>query len=162
MDVNLIQVYEDANISLGYIHTARDNTLEYTLEVANEGNGIDTYNLSLSGAPGDWNVTMSATELSLDSGSNENLTINIVIPYNSTERSATLSITALSSTNMTSTFDLDVDLSNLRIGEEEFRVSGDQVTKGEINTEPIPGFEAVFLIIALLFVAVIIKRRDAK
>ncbi len=163
LKVNITQVYEAANLSLGITPIiARNNTLEYSLIIMNIGNGKDNFTLSLSGSPEDWNVTLSSTELTLAAEEPRNFNLTIIIPYNSTTYSTALTLTANSSINLTSTMEISVELSNLEIAEEDITITGEQVSEGALKTEPIPGFETLVLLASLIAVAIIMKRRNVK
>ncbi|UCE36207.1 MAG: carboxypeptidase regulatory-like domain-containing protein [Thermoplasmata archaeon] len=163
--VNISQVYKAANLSLGVAPIiASNNTLNYTVNITNIGNGNDVFNLSLSGIPENWEFTLSETELDIKAGREESVILIFYIPYNTTEFNAMVIITAVSTnSNMTSTFELNVTLSNLEIGEDDLTVTGEDISEGALNREPIPGFEGLILIVSLLLVAFAVKRRrDAR
>ncbi len=89
-----------------------------------------------------------------------NLTINI--PYNTTDKNATIFLTAVSSINLTSTLEIFVEPSNLEIEEEDITITGEQVSEGALKTEPIPGFETLVLLASLITVAFVMRRRKSK
>jgi hypothetical protein len=58
-----------------------------------------------------------------------------------------------------SDFDLDVSIGDLSVGEDDIDIKGQDVSQGKVSDVPIPGFEAIAMIVALIGVAVIMKRR---
>jgi uncharacterized membrane protein len=163
LKVNITQVYEAPNLSLGTAPIiARNNTLEYPLSIMNIGNGKDDFGLSISGSPEDWETALSNTDLTLAANEQRNFNLTIIIPYNTSTNSTTLTLTAISSINLTSTLEISVELSNLEIEEDDITITGEQVSEGALKTEPIPGFETLVLLASLIAVAIIIRRRNAK
>jgi len=163
LDVNIVQVFETPDLVFGTIPaTAKNNTLIYTISIANNGNGDDNFTFNLTGVPDEWNATLSETELQLVPNFPTDVTLTMIIPYNSTIRSATINLTVISSVNMTAGIDIDVELANLMIEEEDVKVEGDRVSEGALDTEPIPGFEALALVAALIVAAIIFRRRDKR
>jgi uncharacterized membrane protein len=162
IDVNIIQVYKAANMTLGDAPpTAEDNVLSYSIRLTNVGNGVDNFTLNTTGAPEDWNVTVSPTLVDrLGSKDTQPVSVTVTIPYNSSVRDATISLVSTSEhESLVSEFVIEVELSNLQAGAENLSVMGEEVSEGELNKETIPGFETVFMFAALIGVAIIMRRR---
>ncbi len=162
IEINITQIYEKANMTLGIFPVARNNTINYTVDIRSEGNGLENFKLSISGIPGDWNASLDKNELQLRADEMQSIVLSLIIPYNTTERTGMILLTAVSEGNLTSTFEIEVDLPNLEIGHDDLTISGDDVSEGPLNKEPIPGFEVILLLISLLLVAILLRRREIK
>jgi len=56
-------------------------TLKYTVTVANTGNVVDTYDLTVTDNAG-WNLELSSSTLTISMGGSEEITLNVTIPGN--------------------------------------------------------------------------------
>jgi dolichyl-diphosphooligosaccharide--protein glycosyltransferase len=158
--VNIAQLFMAAEISTGeFTSVAENNILIYSLNVQNPGNGDENFTLSLSDVPGDWNATLTETEISLGAYEVTNINVTINASYGTDARSAQLTITATSASGEISQFDLNATMANLDVVDEDLEVTGELVSEGPLDTSTIPGFEALALIGALIGLAFVMKRR---
>jgi uncharacterized membrane protein len=162
--VNITQHFKPANLSFAEAPViARNNTLNYTIDYTNEGNGEDEFNFTITGLPQYWDYTLSDESMSMLAAETRSLTIIFTIPYNASELNITVLLTAVSTkSNETSTLEIHISPTNLLVEEDDLRVSGDQVSEGELNEEPISGFETLAVVVALIGVAFIYRRRRDK
>ncbi|UCF09117.1 MAG: hypothetical protein JSW28_05420, partial [Thermoplasmata archaeon] len=160
IEVNITQIFKAANITLGDEPiTAINNSLVYTVNVENRGNGDENFTLSLYGVPADWDATLKETELALIGGEIRSVPLTINISYTTTTKSALLRIEAKSASNKTTVWELDVTLVNLELGDEDVEITGESVSEGPVDTSTIPGFEALALLAALIGAAIVLRRR---
>jgi hypothetical protein len=158
--VNILANYTAAKIELGdQTFFAKDNTLTYNLKVTNVGNIADNFTFSTTNIPSDWNVTLSPETGDLGVGDTKEVTILITIPYNSTIFDESITFVSTSKEDKVSDFDLNVSIGDLTTEEEDMDIKGQDVTQGKVSDVPIPGFETIAMIVALIGVAVIMKRR---
>jgi dolichyl-diphosphooligosaccharide--protein glycosyltransferase len=163
LKADIVPEYQAANLTLQDApRTAGNNTLDYTLNVLNVGNGRDTFNLSLSDVPDGWNVTLSETSVILAASDPAKVFLTVKIPFNTTVKSATIILNSISKTNLTSTLEIEVEVVNLDIEEEDLRITGDEVSEGPVDRSTIPGFESIALISTLIGVAILMRRRRSK
>jgi uncharacterized membrane protein len=142
---------------------AKNNTLNYTIDFTNEGNGEDEFNFTISGVPQYWEFTLSEETMSMFAAETRSLTLIFTIPYNASELNTTVILTAVSTkSNETSSLEIQISPANLRIDKDDLSVTGDQVSEGELNEEPIPGFESLVLVLVLIGVAFVYRRRRDK
>jgi hypothetical protein len=161
IEVNILANYTAGKIELGENASfAKDNTLNYNLRVTNVGNIIDNFTFSTTNIPSDWNVTLTPeTRDLLGVGDTQGVEILITIPYNSTIFNRTITFVSTSEEGKVSDFDLDVSIGDLSVDEDDIDIKGQDVSQGKVSDVPIPGFEAIAMIVALIGVAVIMKRR---
>jgi hypothetical protein len=162
--VNITQHFRAANLSFAEAPIiARNNTFNYTIDYTNDGNGEDEFNFTLLDVPPDWEFTLSEETMSLLAGETRSLTLIFTIPYNASELNTTVILTAVSTkSNETSSLEIQISPANLRIDKDDLSVTGEQVSEGELNEEPIPGFESLVLVMVLIGVAFVYRRRRHK
>jgi uncharacterized membrane protein len=164
--VNITQHFKPVNLSFADAPIiAKNNTLNYTIDYTNDGNGQDEFNFSLSEVPEDWEYTLSEETIPMLAGETRSLTLIFTIPYNASELNATVTLTAVSTSpksNETSSLEIQISPANLRVDKDDLSVTGDQVSEGELNEEPIPGFESLVLVLVLIGVAFVYRRRRDK
>jgi hypothetical protein len=163
IEVDILQVFGRANISHeeGAI-IAFNNTLEYILDLENQGNGLDNFSLEINEVPADWNATLSENEFELKGYEEIQIILTVDIPYNTSTTSKDIVLTTLSGQNLSSELVIPVYSSNLALEKDDLTITGDEVSEGELDTSTIPGFEVIILLVALLGVAVLMKRRDGQ
>jgi uncharacterized membrane protein len=161
LDVNITPVYAAADIQESdIINSAKDNILSYHLRVTNMGNILDNFTFSIANIPLDWNITLnpeSADLLGMDE--TKEVELIITIPYNSSIMEATIKFISTSEEDEVSEFDLVVSIAELSLEDDDLAISGEDVSEGELITTPIPGFETLAIIVALLGVAIFMRRR---
>jgi dolichyl-diphosphooligosaccharide--protein glycosyltransferase len=163
LKVNITQVYKAANVSVSdKVVAAEKNTLRYYLIVQNMGNGKDNFSFNVSEIPEGWNITLNPDSADLlGAQETQEVEMFITISYDSLidEGVVKFITTSEADNSLISEFDAAISLSNLEARDSGLSVTGDDVTEGPVDREPIPGFEAFALIAALFGVAVIMKRR---
>jgi hypothetical protein len=162
--VNITQHFKPVNLSFAEAPIiAKDNTLNYTVNYTNQGNGEDEFNFTLSEVPQYWEFTLSEETMSMLAYETRSLTLIFTIPYNASELNTTVTLTAVSTkSNETSSLEIQITPANLRIDEDDLSVSGEQVSEGKLIDDPIPGFESLVLVVVLIGVAFIYRRRRDK
>lgn len=141
---------------------ATENSLKFILIAINMGNGEDTFNFSFTDVPSDWNATLEVNNVTMVANELMGINLTVNLSYDSTIREGSFILKAVSSHNLITEVIINVTAPNLDIGDADVKITGEDVTQGEIDTSPIPGFESLFLIISLLAVAIMVKRRKPR
>jgi hypothetical protein len=161
LDVNITQEYLAGNFSSGDSPpTAEGNTLTYSFKLTNVGNGDDNFTLNATGVPEDWNVTVTPGLADrMRAGDTQGVVVEIIIPYNTSVKDAIIALVSTSDHDKISQIEISAALSNLQGTDSNLTITGEDVSEGELQTDPIPGFEAIFMFAALIGVALIMRRR---
>jgi dolichyl-diphosphooligosaccharide--protein glycosyltransferase len=134
--------------------TAITGGVDYTFKLTNRGNGLDTFNLSVSGPHG-WNLTLSDYNPQVSGGEGREFRLTAQ-PFAGAriEKGLQARISALSS-HSSKAVEITVNLTFPKVTAGEVKVSGPSVSE----TNAAPGFEAVAVLAAAVLVAAISRRR---
>jgi hypothetical protein len=134
--------------------TAITGGVDYTFKLTNRGNGLDTFNLSVSGPHG-WNLTLSDYNPQVSGGEGREFRLTAQ-PFAGAriEKGLQARISALSS-HSSKAVEITVNLTFPKVTATEPKTSGPGVSEPKAT----PGFEAVAVLAAAVLVAAISRRR---
>ena len=129
--------------------------MDYSFKLQNTGNGVDTFNLSVSGPHG-WNITLGEYNPQLSGGQSRDIRLTAQ-PFVGAriEKGLTARVTALSSKADVPPAYLVVNLTFPKLTAGEVKASGPGVSEPKAT----PGFEALGLVSAAALLAVLARRR---
>jgi len=132
--------------------------IEYHFTLVNKGNGLDTFNLSVSGPHG-WNLTLGEYNPQLNGAESRDMTLTAQ-PFAGAriEKGLTARITAISKNEQAPQSELTVNLTFPKVTAGELKASGPGVSA----PKAVPGFEVLGLLAAAAVVAFVSRRRWRK
>jgi dolichyl-diphosphooligosaccharide--protein glycosyltransferase len=160
LSVHVAQMYGVQLLPSSTSPTSIIHGASYSFKLANQGNGQDTFNLTVDGPHG-WNLTLSDYNPSLTGGASKDLTLT-AIPFAGAriEKGLTAQITASSKNSQAPPAVLTVNLTFPKLNAGQVKFSGPGASEPAGN--PLPGFDALLMLAALGGAAVALRRRWAR
>lgn len=155
--VNVLPFFgANLTVAAGKPPSAEGNATKYSLQLQNSGNGQDTFNITVAGAPPGWNVTLDNSAVVMGGGESRDITVTAVHPERGASRvgEETVYIKAVSTGSggvKSSDVTLHLTFPDLRAASGALHFNGTDVVTH--LPKPVPGFDGAVLL-ALMGLAV--------
>ena len=167
VDVNIVPEYA-VSVITNASQTIDGSTLTYPFQIRNDGNIVDTYNLTVSNlaeltAQG-WTASISGTSkdyklVSVAAGGSQTVNVKLTSNREDPDVNATVRVAVNSEQNATATGDGRIQKADVSLPDEGLTVSGDGIS---MSAPQVPAMTWVLLVALILLVALFIILRVNK
>jgi asparagine N-glycosylation enzyme membrane subunit Stt3 len=155
--VNIIQYYDVDVTESTAVPSTIVGGMTYSFKLKNSGNGLDTFNITLTGPHG-WNMTVSDWNPQLSGGEEREIPVTVQ-PFSGAriEKGMTFRVSATSKNELAPSAELNINLTFPKLSVGNVKAVGPGVSAPKTNW--MPGFEGIGLLAAACVAYAIFQRR---